>query len=141
MKKHFNYVEVPAEFILRGRQVSYAFLPNPFKLPFPFSPMAETRQELETSLFSDINTRIRDVEEKQRLLKDRVLLIGKNLVEEREKTIKDIQEMKKSIFKLEKENSSLKDVLQRIIEQIDNTARKEELNILQRQFDLFRNVD
>ena len=95
-------------------------------------------QALETQLFSDINTRIRDIEEKQRLLKDRVILIGKNLIEEREKTQKEMQDMKKSLLKLEKENTYLKDLVQRIMEQIDNTARKEELNILQRQFDLFR---
>lgn len=95
-------------------------------------------QQSEVQLFSDINTRLRDAEEKQRLLKDRVLLIGKNLVEEREKSIKEMNDMKKSLVRLEKENTSLKDMIQRIIEQLDNTARKEELNILQRQFDLFR---
>ena len=34
--------------------------------------------------FADVNTRIRDMEEKTRILKDRVLIMGKNLVEERE---------------------------------------------------------
>ncbi|MDD5098621.1 MAG: hypothetical protein PHD31_02830 [Candidatus Pacebacteria bacterium] len=101
--------------------------------------MAQAQEQpMEPQFFSDLNTRLMDIEEKQRLLKDRVILIGRNLVEEREKTFKDIQEIKKSVMKLENESKEIKDLLQRIMEQIDNTARKEELMILQRQFDLFR---
>ena len=33
------------------------------------------------------NLKIRDLEEKQRILKDRVLLIGQNLIDSKEKTI------------------------------------------------------
>lgn len=98
----------------------------------------QPQAQLETQVFSDINTRLRDIEEKQRLLKDRVLLIGKNLVDERERLLGELNQQKKSLLLLEKENVSLKEMIQRIIEQLDNTARKEELNILQRQFDLFR---
>ena len=49
--------------------------------------------------FSDTNTRIRDIEEKQRLLKDRTLIIGESLVEEREKTFSEMQEIKKDLIR------------------------------------------
>lgn len=88
--------------------------------------------------FSDINTRIRDLEEKQRLLKDKLLLVGDGFVKERDRNFQDIQELKKVVVKLEEDNKRLKDLLMRISELIDKTARKEELLILQRQFDLFR---
>lgn len=102
--------------------------------------MAQTPQESSSEMFfSDLNTRLTDIEEKQRLLKDRVILIGKNLVEEKEKTFTEIQELKKSILKLEDDTKSMKELLQRIIEQLNNVPRKEELMILQRQFNLFRN--
>jgi len=87
---------------------------------------------------SDVNTRIRDIEEKQRLLKDRTLLIGQNLVEEKETTFQELQEMKKVVLKLKEENLRMKEFLQRISEQVSDLARKEELMILQRQFDMFR---
>ena len=45
--------------------------------------------------FADINTRIRDLEEKQRILKDRMVLVGEGLINEREKSFNEIQEMKK----------------------------------------------
>jgi len=87
---------------------------------------------------ADPNSRIRDVEEKQRLLKDRLLLVGQTLVEEREKTFKEMQEMKKTIIKITEENNRIKELLERVTEQMNGIARKEELMILQRQLDLIR---
>ncbi len=88
--------------------------------------------------FSDINTRLRDIEEKQKLIKERVLLIGKNLVEEKEGTFNNVQEMKKTVMLLKEENERMKQFIQRMSEQMQGLARKDELIILQRQFDLFR---
>lgn len=85
-------------------------------------------------------TRLRDLEEKQRLLKDRILLIGKSLIDERDKNFAEMQEMKKSIIILKEETARIKELLERITEQLTTTARKEELLILQHQFDLFRKV-
>jgi uncharacterized membrane protein len=87
---------------------------------------------------SDPLAKLRSIEESQRILKDRVILIGKNYIEEREKNFKEIQELKKTIIQLKEDNKRIKEILKRITEQINNTARKEELAILQRQFDLFR---
>ena len=87
---------------------------------------------------SDINFRIRDVEEKQNLIKDRILLIGNSLIDERNKNFSNIQDFKKHVSSLKEDVSKIKDFLQKISEQMDNLARKEELMILQRQFDLFR---
>lgn len=86
----------------------------------------------------DVNTRLRDIEEKQRLLKDRLLLIGKSLVEEREKTLSELLELKRIFIILREETMRMKEFIQRVAEQLAFTARKEELAILQRQFDLFR---
>ena len=44
----------------------------------------------------DPSMKIRDLEEKQRILKDRILLIGQNLIETKEKTSEDILEIKKT---------------------------------------------
>ena len=83
-------------------------------------------------------TRLRDIEEKQRLLKDRLLLVGQSLVEEREKNFSDIQDLKKEMIRVKEENKRIQELLKRVTEQLGNSARKEELMMLQRQFDLFR---
>jgi len=96
------------------------------------------QQEAYGEFFNDLNTRIRDLEEKQRLLKDKMVLIGETFVKERDKNFKELQEMKIAVHILKEENQRMKELLGRIGGMLDETARKEELMILQRQFDLFR---
>ena len=79
-----------------------------------------------------------DVEERLRLLKDRVLLLGKSYIEEREETFKSIMEIKKDLANLKEDNSRILEAIERITEKLASTARKEDFAILQRQFDLFR---
>ena len=83
-------------------------------------------------------TRLRDTEDKQRLLKDRVLIVGQSLIKEKEKSTEELREMKTTMEKLKLENEKMKEMLQRITEQLSTLARKEELAILERQFELFR---
>ena len=47
--------------------------------------------------FGGMHTKIRDAEEKQRILKNRVLLIGQNLIEMKEKNTEDLLKIKKEI--------------------------------------------
>ena len=98
--------------------------------------MVEVYQEQQSSL--DTNVRLRDLEEKNRLIRDRVLLLGQSVVEERDKSFKEVQEMKGIVIKLKEDVNRLKELMQRMAEQIAQTARKEELMILQRQVDLLR---
>ena len=86
----------------------------------------------------DANGRLRDIEEKQRLLKDRVLLVGKSFVEDREQMLGELREMKKTVVIMQKENERLKELMINVTEQLSHCARKEELEILRRQLDLMR---
>jgi len=95
-------------------------------------PYADPSQQY----FSDVNTRVKDLEEKQRLLKDRILLIGQNLISEREDSSKEIQEIKKIALQLKEENLRMKEFLQRVAGQLSESARREELMMLKRQFDM-----
>jgi len=90
------------------------------------------------SAFSDVNTRLRDLEEKNRLVKDRVLIMGKNLVEERETSFSILQELKSEVLKLKEENNRIKEALSNITEHLNRTARKEDFEIIQRQLDILR---
>lgn len=83
-------------------------------------------------------SRVRDLEERQRLLKDRILLVGKTVVEDRDKNFKEMQEMKKTVIGLKEDVARMKEVIQRMSEQLNQSARKEELIIIQRQLDLLR---
>jgi hypothetical protein len=98
----------------------------------------EAYQEPQPSL--DVSIRLRDLEEKNRLIRDRVLLLGQSVIDERDKSFKEIQDMKSTVIKLREEVNRLKELMQRMAEQISQTARKDELMILQRQLDLLRKV-
>lgn len=86
----------------------------------------------------DSSMQVHDLEEKHHLLKDRLLLIGKSLIEEKEKNSRELQEIKRDLVVLKEDHLRMKELLQRIAEQLTTLARKEELAILQRQLNLFR---
>ena len=68
-----------------------------------------------------------------------MLLLGETLVKEREKNFQEIQQMKAIVVKLQEDNKRMKELMIRVGEQLSRTARKDDLMILQRQFNLFRN--
>ncbi|MFH1592168.1 MAG: hypothetical protein ABIB47_02250 [Candidatus Woesearchaeota archaeon] len=90
--------------------------------------------------FGDVNIRIRDLEEKQRLLKDRLLLIGQNLLETKEETNESILEIKKDIEILKLNMERLVSFLETISSEFSKFARKEDLEILSRQAKMFQPI-
>ncbi|MEK6909072.1 MAG: hypothetical protein AABX23_03410 [Nanoarchaeota archaeon] len=98
--------------------------------------MPQEYQPTEES-YNDASSRLKDMEEKQRLLRDRILLIGKNVVDDRESTVQEIQEIKKLLSKTREENIKIQDFLKKVADQLSESARKEELMMLQRQIELF----
>jgi len=99
--------------------------------------MAEVAQVIQRDISSE-TTRLRDIEERQRIINDRVVLLGQTLIDERDKTFAEIQEIKKRLIVLENELNTAKSFIKKLTEKTETAARKEELMILQRQFDLFR---
>jgi hypothetical protein len=99
------------------------------------------QQDSMAGFFAEIGTRINEIEEKQRLLKDRVLLIGENLISTREEVEKQNLEFKKQLKQMEFDLKSIKQLNKRVVEELDNFARKTELEILERQFKMFQPLD
>ena len=89
------------------------------------------------NLLAEFGTRINEVEEKQRLLRDRALLIGENLISTKEDYDTENNEIKKQIDKINLEIKNLKQLSERIVNELGNLARKTELDILKKQFEMF----
>lgn len=87
---------------------------------------------------TDTNTKLRDLEEKQRMLKDRILLIGQNLVEMKEKTGSDILQIKKDIEIMKRNIERLISFLETASAEFSKFARKEDLEILSKQAKMFQ---
>ncbi len=99
--------------------------------------MEQNPQSVQEQYFVDVNTRLKDIEEKQRLLKDRLLLVGKSLIEDRDSMFSELQEIKKMNLKISADSLKMQDFLKRVADQLAETARKEEVLMIQRQVDLF----
>lgn len=87
--------------------------------------------------FSEISTKLRDLEERTKLLKDRIILIGQNLIELKEKDGNEIAQLKADIEILKEENKRMNKVLETMAEQFDSMPKREEFDILRKQFKMF----
>jgi len=90
---------------------------------------------------TDSTTGIKDLEEKQRILKERLFLIGQNLVDIREKTTREILELKKEIEKIKETMERVKDFLEIASGEFQKFARKEDLEILSKQAKMFQPLE
>jgi hypothetical protein len=100
-----------------------------------------TPQDPTTALLSEFGTRLTEIEEKQRLIKDRLLLIGENLISTKEDIEKQNLEFKTKIKQTDSEIKALKQITKRIVDELGNFARKPELEILQRQMKMFQPLE
>lgn len=103
--------------------------------------MVEEQQEPISALLAEFSTRLNEIEEKQRLVKDRMLLIGENLVSTKEEYDKQILEFKRQINEMSLDIKSIKQLNKRIISELENFARKTELEILGRQMKMFQPLE
>ncbi|HLD38331.1 MAG TPA: hypothetical protein VJA20_02730, partial [Candidatus Nanoarchaeia archaeon] len=86
----------------------------------------------------DVVLKVRDLEEKQRILKDRVLLIGQNLIDTKEKTNEDILTIKKDLEKIKDSMEKIRRFIESISTEFPKFARKDDLNILIKQAKMFQ---
>jgi len=87
------------------------------------------------------NLKIRDLEEKQRILKDRVLLIGQNLIDTKEKTNEDILTIKKDLEKIKDSMEKIRRFIESISTEFPKFARKDDLEILKKQAKMFQPLE
>jgi len=90
---------------------------------------------------SDTNTKIRDIEEKQRVLRDRLLLIGQNLVELKDSTNQKILEIKRDVEIIKQNIERMSSFLETISSEFSRFAKKEDLEILTKQAKMFQPLE
>jgi predicted RNA binding protein with dsRBD fold (UPF0201 family) len=92
-------------------------------------------------LSGDINAKVRDMEEKQRVLKDRLLLIGQNLIEIKEKSNNKLLEIKKDIETMKQNIERLSSFVDSISGEFSKFAKKDDLEILMKQAKMFQPLE
>jgi hypothetical protein len=91
--------------------------------------------------FGDPNAKMISIEEKQRILKDQILLLGQNLIEVKEKTNGRIIEIKKDIAQIKQSIERMSSFLESISGEFSKFAKKEDLEILTKQAKMFQPLD
>ena len=99
------------------------------------------QQDFVTPLLSEFNTKLQDLEEKQRLLKDRVLLIGENLISSKEENNKDITELKIKTEQIASDIERIKETLLRLSDELENKARRTEFELIRKQLKMFQPLE
>ena len=103
--------------------------------------MEEQQPDYGGQIINSLTAKIRDVEEKEKLLKDRLLLIGQNLVEIKEVTNEKIIEMKKDIETLKDSVEKISSFIETMSGEFSKLARKEDLDILVKQAKMFQPLE
>lgn len=88
--------------------------------------------------FGEVNTKVKDLEEKQRILKDRILLIGQNLIETKEKNDEKTLEIKKDLLEMKQKIERISSFIETISGEFSKFAKKDDLEILAKQVRLFQ---
>jgi len=101
--------------------------------------MAE--EEFSYNQGSDVNFRLKDLEDKQNLIKDRLLLVGHNLIESKEHFNDKIIEIKKDMEILKRSTERLLSFLENASKEFSKFARKEDLEILSKQAKMFQPLE
>ena len=104
--------------------------------------MAEQNPPQQNQFFiSDANTRIRDLEEKNHILKERVLLIGKNLILSKENQDKEIKQLKKQTTEIENKLKEIETINKNILTEINKFAKKDEMRLIERMLKDFQPLE
>lgn len=101
----------------------------------------EEVQDQTQFFISDLNTKVSELEQRNENLRERVLLLGKNLVESREETAGVVSEIKRSIDLTSKDLQKLKSTANNIIGELDNFVRKEEMVVIERMLKDFQPLE
>ncbi len=90
---------------------------------------------------TDLINRIRDLEEKNKILKERLLLIGKNLINIKNESESEITSLKNKTKKLEDGLKRFSSLLEGIISESNNFVRRSQINIIERMLKDFQPLE
>ncbi len=103
--------------------------------------MVDEQENYAEQAYVDPNIKLRDLEEKQRILKDRLLLIGQNLIEMKEKNTQTNLDIKKDIEIIKQDMVRIKSFLETASNEFSKFAKKEDLEILAKQAKMFQPLE
>jgi len=99
--------------------------------------MVEESTQTAQDIIFEIVTRVRDVEGKYNLLRDRALIINQNMVEQYQKTHGEFKAINEDIKNIKEDIFQIKETLKHVISELDHFSRKEDLRVLEKYINLW----
>lgn len=129
--------------MIRKRSLSlkyfvYSSIPKINKLLRHILNMPEETNPYAGQFMGDMNAKVRDLEEKQKILRDRLILIGQNLIEMKDRTNEKTLEIKKDIEILKNNMERMISFLESASTEFSKFAKKEDVEILYKQAKMFK---
>lgn len=85
----------------------------------------------------DLNSRTRVLEGKYNLLRDRVLVINQNMIEEYKKILAEVKEINTDIKNVQEEIFKLKETIKHLIKELSLFAKKEDVHALEKYINIW----
>jgi hypothetical protein len=92
-------------------------------------------------LLSDFSTRLRDMKEKNRLLKERILLLGKNLLNIKSDLESELSQIKKDNLESKEKLREINSNIKNIVEEISNFVKRDEIQVTERMIKDFQPLE
>ena len=92
-------------------------------------------------LLSDFNTRLRDAEERNQLVRERILLLGKNLIESKQGIEEDIKDLKRQTSETQKNLEKLQTLSKNIVQETDKFVKRNEILVIERMLKDFQPLE
>ena len=92
-------------------------------------------------LLADFNTRLRDIDERNRLIRERVLLLGKNFISSRQNTDEEIKKIKKENQEITKKIEKIEKISNSLLTEFNKFVKREEVMIIERMLKDFQPLE
>lgn len=92
-------------------------------------------------LLSDFNTRLRDLDERNKLIRERVLLLGKNLISSRQELEDDLVEIKRENQEIKKDLEKIKNISNHLLAEFNKFVKREEIVLIERMLKDFQPLE
>ncbi len=92
-------------------------------------------------LMTDFNTRLGDIDERNKLVRERVLLLGKNLISSRQDIDDELKEIKKDNYEIKKDLEKIKKISNSLLTEFNKFVKREEMTLIERMLQDFQPLE
>ncbi|MFC1685789.1 hypothetical protein ACFLZZ_02070 [Nanoarchaeota archaeon] len=90
-----------------------------------------------TAFLTGLATKVKNIEEKQNMLKEKSLLLGQSFLKQEETLREDVASLKDEIKEMSLDIERIKDNVENIIQETENFSRREELKVIEKSMKIW----